>query len=71
LWLKDLFSLAPELKKITSAVTFIHGTKDALVPFSNVAFMKKSFVAAQSIDTIVIDEANHFIPLSHYEIVKY
>jgi hypothetical protein len=31
------------------------------VPFSNVAFMKKSFVAAQSIDSIVIDEANHFI----------
>jgi hypothetical protein len=40
-WLKNLFSLAPELKKITSAV-IIHGTKDALVPFSNVAFMKKA-----------------------------
>ena len=70
-WLKkDLFSLAPELKKITSAVTIIHGTKDALVPFSNVAFMKKSFVAVKSIDSIVIDGANHFIPWSHYEIVR-
>jgi hypothetical protein len=44
-WLKDLFSLAPELKKITSAVT-IHGTKDALVPFSNVAFMKKKLCSS-------------------------
>ena len=70
-WLKkDLVSLAPELKKITSVVTIIHGTKDALVPFSNVAFMKKSFVAAQSIDSIIIDEANHFILWSHYEIVR-
>jgi len=70
-WLKkDLVSLAPELKKITCAVTIIHGTKDALVPFSNVAFMKKSFITAKSIDSIIIDEANHFIPWSHYEMVK-
>jgi hypothetical protein len=26
-WLKDLFSLAPVEKKITSAATIIHGTK--------------------------------------------
>jgi hypothetical protein len=41
-------------------LSIIHGTKDALVPFSNVAFMKKSFVAAQSIDTIVIDEKSFY-----------
>ena len=40
-WLKkDLFLLKAKLKNITSKVTIIHGTKDPLVPFSNVAFMR-------------------------------
>ena len=70
-WLKqDLIDLEPELKKITCDITIIHGTKDALVPYSNVAFMKKMLVNAKSIDTITIEKANHFIPWSHYEIVR-
>ncbi|MFV8337016.1 alpha/beta fold hydrolase [Flavobacterium sp. RSP29] len=70
-WLKqDLVALEPELKKITCEVTIIHGTKDVLVPYSNVAFMQKMFVNAKSVDTITIEKANHFIPWSHYEIVR-
>jgi pimeloyl-ACP methyl ester carboxylesterase len=70
-WLKqDLVDLEPELKKITCDVTIIHGTKDALVPYSNVDFMQKKFVNAKSMDTITIEKANHFIPWSHYEIVR-
>lgn len=70
-WLKqDLVDLEPELKKIACDVTIINGTKDALVPYSNVAFMQKKFVNAKSIDTITIKKANHFIPWSHYEIVR-
>jgi len=70
-WLKkDLVLLQPELKKITCDVTIIHGTKDVLVPYSNVAFMKKMLVNAKSIDTLTIEKANHFIPWSHYVIVR-
>lgn len=70
-WLKqDLVVLEPELEKIICDVTIIHGTKDVLVPYSNVAFMKKKFVNAKSIDIITIEKANHFIPWSHYEIVR-
>ena len=70
-WLKkDLIDLQLELYKITTNVTIVHGTKDVLVPYSNVAFMKKSFINAKSMDTITIDKANHFIPWSHYEIVR-
>ncbi|PIF63505.1 pimeloyl-ACP methyl ester carboxylesterase [Flavobacterium sp. 11] len=70
-WLKqDLVDLEPELKNITSDVTVIHGTKDVLVPYSNVAFIQKKFVNAKSMDTITIEKANHFIPWSHYEIVR-
>lgn len=70
-WLKqDLVDLEPKLKNITSDVTVIHGTKDVLVPYSNMDFIKKSFVNAKSLDTITIEKANHFIPWSHYEIVR-
>ncbi|RBN50955.1 alpha/beta fold hydrolase [Flavobacterium psychrolimnae] len=70
-WLKkDLVDLEPKLKNITSDVTVIHGTKDVLVPYSNMDFIKKSFVNAKSMDTITIEKANHFIPWSHYEIVR-
>ncbi|RTY89412.1 alpha/beta hydrolase [Flavobacterium sp. GSP27] len=70
-WLKqDLVALEPELKKITCAVTIIHGTKDVLVPYSNVAFMQKKFTNAKSIDAITIKKANRFIPWSYYEIIR-
>jgi len=70
-WLKqDLIDLEPELKKISCDVTIIHGTKDVLVPYRNVAFMTKSFINAKSLDTIIIEKADHFIPWSHYEIVR-
>lgn len=70
-WLKeDLKILQPDLNKITSNVIIIHGTEDSLVPFSNVAFMEKEFINAQKMETIPIEKADHFIPWSHYEIIK-
>jgi len=67
---KDLLDMQPDLKKITSDVTIIHGTKDPLVPFSNVAFMNAAFVNAKSINTIVIENGNHFIPWEHFEEIR-
>jgi len=70
-WLKqDLIEMKPDLKNITNKVLIIHGTKDPLVPYSNMQFMLKSFVNAKSIDTISIKEANHFIPWEHYETIR-
>ena len=70
-WLKeDLKIMLPDLDKITSNVIIIHGTEDSLVPFSNVAFMEKEFINATKIETIPIEKADHFIPWSHYEIIK-
>jgi len=72
LWLlkSDLFKLRPKLKNVRCDVTIIHGTKDPLVPYSNVAFMKKAFVNAKSIDVIPIENANHFIPWEHFELIR-
>ena len=70
-WLKkDLFLLKAKLKNITSKVTIIHGTKDPLVPFSNVAFMRREFINAKSLEIIPIENANHFIPWEHYKEIR-
>ena len=70
-WLKeDLVVMKPELHKITSNVIIIHGTEDSLVPYSNVAFMEKEFINAKKKEIIPIEKADHFIPWSHYEIIK-
>jgi pimeloyl-ACP methyl ester carboxylesterase len=66
-WLKeDLYVMKPLLKNLIGDVTIIHGTKDPLVPYSNMAFMQKEFVNAKSIDTLSIRDADHFIPWEHY-----
>jgi pimeloyl-ACP methyl ester carboxylesterase len=70
-WLKkDLYDMEPNLKNITSKVTIIHGTKDPLVPYRNMDYMDKHFVHAKSIDNISIENANHFIPWEHFELIR-
>ena len=66
----DLIQLKPELRNITSKIIIIHGTKDPLVPYSNMAFMKREFVNAKSLETISIKDANHFIPWEHYKEIR-
>ena len=70
-WLKsDLVDMEPDLKKITADVVIIHGTKDPLVPYKNMAFMNKTFVHAKSIQNISIENANHFIPWEHFGLIR-
>lgn len=70
-WLKeDLYDLQPKLKNISCGVTIIHGTKDPLVPYANMAFLQKRLVNASSVDTISIKGANHFIPWEHFELIR-
>jgi len=70
-WLKqDLVRMKPHLNRITSDVIIIHGTKDELVPYSNVAFMKKEFTNAKSLKVISIKDGSHFIPWENYELIR-
>lgn len=66
----DLIKMQPNLDKVTSEVMIIHGTKDRLVPYSNMAFIQKELVNAKKIDTLSIKDADHFIPWSHYKIIR-
>lgn len=70
-WLKnDLKAMKSDLKNIVSNVVIIHGTKDRLVPYSNMSFMQKEFVNAKKVDTLSIKNADHFIPWTHYKIIR-
>ncbi|UPT71375.1 MAG: alpha/beta hydrolase [Flavobacterium sp. JAD_PAG50586_2] len=66
----DLYDLEAELKNLTSKVIIVHGTKDQLVPYSNVAFMRREFVNAKSLEIISIKDADHFIPWTHFKEIR-
>jgi pimeloyl-ACP methyl ester carboxylesterase len=72
LWLlkKDLYELKPMLKNITADVLIVHGTKDQLVPYSNVDFMKFELVNARSMKVISLKDANHFIPWEQFQEIR-
>lgn len=67
---KDLADLKPLLPQITCQVYILHGTKDMLVPFSNVAYMNKMFTHVANKETIVFDKENHFIPWTKFKEIK-
>jgi pimeloyl-ACP methyl ester carboxylesterase len=58
----QLKALAPRLTSIRVPVTIVHGTKDDLVPFENVAFMKTHLTGTKAMDVTVLDGQNHFLP---------
>jgi pimeloyl-ACP methyl ester carboxylesterase len=58
----QLAALAPRLAAIKVPVTIVHGTKDDLVPFANVAFMKTHMTGTKAMDVTAIPGQNHFLP---------
>ncbi|GHN03288.1 hypothetical protein WSM22_47770 [Cytophagales bacterium WSM2-2] len=72
----EIYKLKPELQdmlplwnKITCPVVVIQGKKDNLVPPGNADFAKKMLVSAASIDFILKDDMNHFVPWQHPELI--
>ncbi|MFM9864806.1 MAG: alpha/beta fold hydrolase [Micropepsaceae bacterium] len=58
----QLAALAPRLATIKVPITIVHGTKDDLVPYANVAFMKKHLTGTKAMEVTVLDGQNHFLP---------
>jgi pimeloyl-ACP methyl ester carboxylesterase len=72
---KDLVDLKPELSKITCPVYLLHGTRDILVPFSNVAYADKMLTGAAKKEIIVFEDEkakieNHFLPSKKFNEIK-
>jgi len=58
------------LARVTCPVVIVHGTKDSLVPYANVEYMRSAFVNAASIDIVTLDGADHFIPWTHVQAIR-
>ena len=58
----QLKALAARLSTLKLPVTIVHGTKDDLVPFANVAFMKTRMTNVTGMDVTVLEGQNHFLP---------
>lgn len=73
---EELYQLKPQLqkmvphwKKITCRVSVVHGTRDSLVPYGNVKFIRNMVVNAP-VRYYTIDGGSHFIPWENREIVR-
>jgi len=66
----DLIKLKSAFSNIKCPVYILHGDKDPLVDYGNLAFGVKAFNNAAKVDTITIVGANHFIPWKHHDEIK-
>ncbi len=63
-------ALAEVLDRVRCPVVIVHGTRDSLVPYANVAYMERSFVNASRVETHTLTGADHFIIWSHIPSVR-
>lgn len=63
-------SLAEVLGRVRCPVLIIHGTKDGLVPYANVAYMQRMFMHAASLEVVTIPGGDHFLPWNQAEEVR-
>lgn len=67
---EDLKKLDKEWEKITCPVWIFHGDKDTYVPIANVEYAKKKLTKARSVETTILNGADHFIAKERYEDIK-
>lgn len=67
---EELEVMKPLWGNIKVPCTIMHGKKDMLVPYGNVAFYEKMLVNAPQKEVITFEKENHFIPWSKYDSVK-
>jgi len=67
---KDLKEMNTDYEKITCPVYILHGTKDMLVPYSNVAYAKKMFTKSSMVTITTFEKENHFIVWTREKEIK-
>src|SRR5688572_1754734 len=67
---KDVYVLQDKFVAVKCKVIIMHGTRDTFVPPGNAAHAEKKLVNASAVETIMLPEANHFIPWNKYDDVK-
>lgn len=66
---KDLVELKLKVGNVKAPITWVHGDKDQFVPVENADFGKKYMPQVTNVVQI-IPGANHFIPWTHFEIIR-
>jgi len=56
----ELRKLGDHLDEITCPIVIIHGTKDSLVPYENVAYMREAFAGNPDVTVITLEGEDHF-----------
>lgn len=74
---KEILALKNELIKqenhyqnLTNKITYIHGTKDNLVPFQNYSYIEKKINLKENLKLIQIENGNHFIVWNKFQLIK-
>ena len=65
----ELTKMLDDWQKITSPITYYHGTKDKIVPYENMSFMQKQ-VPKTVLNAVSLEGMNHFILFKKYDVVK-
>lgn len=65
----ELEALDPLLADVTCPVVVIHGTRDRLVPYANVEFMRRK-LAHTDLEIVTLDGGGHFLPWRHEAAVR-
>ncbi len=66
---EELRRLDPLWKRSKTPITYYHGTKDWIVPFENLAFLK-SKIPESMLQTITVEDASHFILFKNYKMIQ-
>lgn len=64
----ELELLKQDLGRLAIPVIIVHGTKDRLVPYENVAYMKQTMTNA-ALEVVTLEGQNHFLPWNSKDIV--
>lgn len=65
---EELEKLKPQLSQINTRVTYVHGTKDFIVPYRNIHFAREQLSQADT-TFITLPKANHILQHSHRDFI--
>jgi pimeloyl-ACP methyl ester carboxylesterase len=73
----EIYKLKPELQdmlplwgKITCPTIIIQGNKDDLVSPKNADFAKRMLINSSSVELMIKDDMNHFVPWQHPQLIQ-
>ena len=65
----ELKKMLPDWEKLESRVVHIHGDKDRLVPYENLAFSRK-MISSSILETVSLEGEDHFLPWTQRQLIK-